>query len=362
MELFNNVRLSDVEHGRNNNLNLIRLGLASGVVFSHSYPALNQEIYEPTRRFLHLGGSIGDICVFGFFFISGFLILKSALRRPDPSAFLWARVLRIFPALIITVLLSVFVIGPIVTRLPLSIYFHQKQTYAYLGKCALNPHASGDLPGVFVTNSKREVNLPLWTLSSEWAMYLAAFLFALMLRLRSVRNQAPLRSWIVLGIFLLFTLQMFPLPLQYAYKWALFFILGSTAYLGRDRIVLSFSLALPALMVDLVLMRFVPVLGKIGLPFALTYFLLVAGFHPALFARWFTHLGDFSYGIYIYGWIVEQVLAQYFSSPLSLFLASIFAVLPIAMFSWYFVESPSLSLKNREIPLRATEIPAHVAA
>jgi hypothetical protein len=70
--------LSEVDSGRKNNLNLIRFVLASGVVFSHCYAILGEERNEPLSSGLHFGGNLGDLAVFGFFFISGYLITRSA--------------------------------------------------------------------------------------------------------------------------------------------------------------------------------------------------------------------------------------------------------------------------------------------
>ena len=362
MGLFNTVRLKDVEAGRNNNLNLIRLVLASSVIFSHSYAALNfnhsygpmDPMNEPMMRILRFGASAGDIAVFSFFFISGYLILKSALHRTDPPTFLSSRVLRIFPGLCVSILLSAFVIGPIFTTLPVSEYFRTTQTYHYLLTCFLNHGAGLGLPGLFKQNAIAEVNIPIWTLSSEWSMYMLTLLACLAFRWKTVTSKLSLSSWIALGVALLLTLQMLPLPLKFGYKWMLFFIVGSSVYLLRDYVLLSFSVALPAFLIDLALIRFVPILGKSAFPFALCYLILVLGFHPALHANWFHRFGDFSYGIYIFGWPIQQILAPHFTVPLHLSLASYPIILCVAMLSWYFVESPSLSLKKRTQSKRTT--------
>jgi peptidoglycan/LPS O-acetylase OafA/YrhL len=140
---------------------------------------------------------------------------------------------------------------------------------------------------------------------------------------------------------------MFPLPLEYATPWIAFFLLGAACYLFRARIKLSPPLAIFVLMVDLLLLRLLPHAGKPLFPFALSYFLLVVGFHPGLFARWFLRFGDFSYGLYIYAWPVQQILAQRVTAPLQLFLYSYVLTLPLAIFSWYLIESPSLSRKRK---------------
>jgi len=346
MSILESVWLSRVDHGRSNNLNLIRLVLASSVIFSHSYVLLNQFAQEPQHHLLHFG-DLGGTSVFSFFFISGFLILRSAIQHKDPASFISARVLRIFPGLIATVLLCTFVLGPIFTRISLADYFHSKETYSYLSAIALHHDNSNQLPGLFEESFvAHAVNGPLWTLSSEWTMYMVALVGCLVFRWRTIRTYT-LKSWTMLIAAVLFTIQMFPLPLQYATAWIAFFLLGAACYLFRAKIKLSPLLAMSVLLINLFLLRLLPHVGKPLFPFALSYFLLVLGFHPGLYARWFHRVGDFSYGLYIYAWPVQQVLAQRIPSPSLLFFCSYVLTLPLAVFSWYLIESPSLSRKKR---------------
>ena len=64
-----------------------------------------------------------DIAVHVFFVMSGFLIAASWLNSRSVLDFAAKRALRIMPALIVSVLFVVLVIGPLATRLPLGEYF-----------------------------------------------------------------------------------------------------------------------------------------------------------------------------------------------------------------------------------------------
>ena len=97
-EIWKISKLSDVERGRHNNLNLIRFALSSAVVLSHCYVILGLFKDEPMQKFLHFN-DLGGTAVYSFFFLSGYLILKSSIRS-SPEEFILSRVLRIFPALI----------------------------------------------------------------------------------------------------------------------------------------------------------------------------------------------------------------------------------------------------------------------
>jgi peptidoglycan/LPS O-acetylase OafA/YrhL len=359
MGILESVWLGRVDNGRTNNLNLIRLVLASAVIFSHSYVLLGRFAQEPFHHFLHFG-DLGGTAVFSFFFISGFLISRSAAKQRDPVTFIRARILRIFPGLVATVLLCTFVLGPIFTRLPLQEYFHNKETYSYMSAMVLRHGNSNQLPGLFEGNFvARGVNGPLWTLSSEWTMYMAALICCLAIQRRKIHAYTPM-SWIMLIAAVLFTVQMLPLPWQYAVPWIAFFSLGAACYLFRARIKLSPLLALSVFLIDLLLIRLLPHVGKPLFPFALSYLLLVLGFHPGLRATWFFRFGDFSYGLYIYAWPVQQILAQWVTSPLLLFLYSYIFTLPLATVSWYLIEAPSLSRKKK-VERRLLEINSTVA-
>jgi peptidoglycan/LPS O-acetylase OafA/YrhL len=58
---------------------------------------------------------------------------------------------------------------------------------------------------------------------------------------------------------------------------------------------------------------------------------------------------DYSYGVYIYAWIVQQTLSAYNLNQFPFiiyFLLSIVGTFPLAIISWHLVEKPSLKLKN----------------
>ena len=90
---------------RRNNLDAIRLGGALMVVLGHSYVLSGKPVAPPVI----FDVPIHTLGVFVFFIISGYLITKSWLRRPQWKSYLAARSLRIFPALIVAVLL--FILG-----------------------------------------------------------------------------------------------------------------------------------------------------------------------------------------------------------------------------------------------------------
>jgi len=137
-------KLGALAVGRDNNFTLLRLLAAIGVFVSHT--VLITQGREAVPQFMW---SLGTLSVWVFFAISGFLISASFERRTSLADFAVARCLRIFPALIACVVLTVFVLGPSVTSLGLAGYFDDPQTLRFLiGNISLFGETR-DLPGGF---------------------------------------------------------------------------------------------------------------------------------------------------------------------------------------------------------------------
>ena len=104
------MKLSQFAQGRDNNYNFIRFMAAVAVLVTHSFVlATGRPNTEPLRA--RLGLTLGSVAVDIFFITSGFLVTASLLNRRSIIDFAWARLLRIFPALLIMLLLTVFVLG-----------------------------------------------------------------------------------------------------------------------------------------------------------------------------------------------------------------------------------------------------------
>ena len=116
------MKLSDFTQGRDNNFNLIRIVAALAVLVTHSFAlTVGSGNAEPLRA--SLGMTMGSIAVDVFFIASGFLVTASLLNRQSAIDFIWARVLRIFPALSVMLFLTVFGLGAFFTSLPAPSYF-----------------------------------------------------------------------------------------------------------------------------------------------------------------------------------------------------------------------------------------------
>jgi len=90
----------------NNNFNVLRLIAAFAVLISHSFILSDgMKINEPIYRLSQQQVTLGRIAVAVFFIVSGYLITGSYLRSRNPIQFLWARALRLLPALAATLII-----------------------------------------------------------------------------------------------------------------------------------------------------------------------------------------------------------------------------------------------------------------
>lgn len=114
-----------------NNYDFLRILAAFCIIFFHSFGLLSKSAEAPLFRISGGKVNFSFIGLSIFFCISGYLITKSAVRSPTVTNYLWKRLLRIQPLLIVTCFLTVFLLGPLLTELPLKEYFSSAQTYSY---------------------------------------------------------------------------------------------------------------------------------------------------------------------------------------------------------------------------------------
>ena len=190
--------LRDVAIGRNNNFNLLRMIAATAVVISHAFPiSLGMQAVEPLEPTLHF--SLGTLSVFTFFAISGFFISQSFDRRRSLIDFAAARVLRIYPGLLVTLLITALIIGPMFTTMPLISYFTDRDTALYVTRNLTLKWLQYDLPGVLRDNPYTAiVNGSLWSLFYEVSCYI----LVVALGVSGVAGRRRYRFAAFLGVYL----------------------------------------------------------------------------------------------------------------------------------------------------------------
>ena len=337
---------------RNNNFDALRLAAATSVIFSHAF--LLSEGRQDNEPLMRLSGGqtiLGVVGVFVFFVISGFLVTQSFEATGSPLRFLAKRALRIYPGLAACVLILTFGLGAAVTTLPPGAYLAGAGTYDFLVSNLLMNVAHNALPGVRFTGFDigTIVDGPLWSLPCEVVMYLMVLILGSLGLLRL----AVLVPLLALGLIciVLDTAQgqYFIGDFLGSVAWLLgFFVAGMILYKLRrtrlfDRRVALMALA--GLVASVPLRQFILLFPLFG-----AYLVIYLALTPGLPAMRAARFGDLSYGLYIYGWPVEQALLWTNDGHLAwwqLFPMALTVTAVIAFLSWHLIEKPALALKPR---------------
>lgn len=337
------------------NFALLRLLAAALVIFGHSWATA----VNPSGATDWLGQQTlvfsGTVAVDIFFWVSGFLVTMSFHRKPRLLDFARARILRIFPGLIVCVLFCALVLGALCTTLAWSEYYRHPDVWRYVYGNGSLLELVWFLPGVFEQNvHKGVVNGSLWTLPGEICMYLYVLgLGALGLLANARRFGLALAA--LLAVF--FLVPAVNLVQQAEYReFAAFFAFGAFCYFHREALPVSGYLVL--------LLAFFA-LSQRGQP----GYTLVFGAFVAYACVWFAYgprlpsperLGDYSYGLYLYGFPMQQLVAMWWPEwgPWRSLLLSLPMALVLAVASWHWVEKPMLRFKRRQNPAGTGQEPA----
>lgn len=331
--------------GKENNFDFIRFIAALLVIVNHSYFLL-PVVEDPLLTFTFDRYNIGKIAVAIFFIISGILITQSFQRAKSLFNYFTSRALRIYPALIFVIFITVFILGPLLTTYSLQEYFAHTQTHKYLLFNMTMVKAEYFLPGVFESNYREGfVNGSLWTLPNELACYVAVAIIG-MFRSRKVRA-----GMVLLVLFLgVFHYKFLNEQKAAFFLHGLYFASGALAYSLRNKIVLDKYAALIAfvvLVINILFNKFL--LASVFISaFTMTYVILYLAFTKTGWFKNFTKHGDFSYGLYIWGWPVQQVVSMKVPNltVFSFFLITTGITLVLAFISWHFIEKKALVLKK----------------
>lgn len=345
--------MKTLEHyakGFDNNLNLIRFLAAVAVIFSHSYVVTGS-----TRPLVSLiGNSSSYIAVNIFFAISGFLVTKSYCKRNSPLLYIESRALRIFPGLVVAVLFSVFVVGALWTSLPISDYLSHQATYefVFVNSTLISDivYLRNNLPGVFLENPyPYRVNSPLWTLPYELWMYTLLLLIGMTGVLKK-----RLLSTLLIGVIILLAIighyyyrgRMAADVLLNLKRFGSYFFLGVFFYINRQFIPLNIFIAIGFVILAVLFSK--TALFVLFMAIALVYVTFYLAYIPGGYIRQFNKVGDYSYGLYVYAFPIQQSLVALFPSigPLTVLVMSLLITLVLAILSWHFIEKPALLCKG----------------
>ena len=333
---------------RNSNFDFLRLFFASLVIVSHSFPLTGKE--EILDLITNKQESFGSLAVSCFFILSGYFIFISLKNSKTIENYLWKRFLRLFPALIVLVVFTLLVI-PLVYHG--SNIFTESSYYSYGPNVLSLYKVQYYINGVFEHNPyPRAINGSLWSLSYEFTLYLVlAFLFFL--------RQRKLLFYLILAVFVIsyFFFQFHPgflsaytskifLDSGQLYKLTMYFFAGSLlSFINFGKINTLFIRIL--LVITLVLSFYFPVYKFVAPIISPLLVMMIGSLYTPWISKISQKLGDISYGVYIYGFLLQQLLMEYFDlnafllTSISLPLTYIFAYL-----SWHLVEKKMQKYKN----------------
>ena len=345
-----------------NNINLLRLLAASAVVVAHCGPIIEGpfERLEPW-----LGVTLGEAAVHVFFVLSGLLVTRSALEK-DWRSFAVARARRIYPAAIVSALATVVVTGLLFSGASVADFFINPLTIAYIVQnTTLVSGVLFTLPAAFESNPYAgAVNGSLWSIAVELQIYVVIGLLVAAVRLWASRTPRVLVLALCLAAALApaaLALTAIPGLQQPVARCALFFFMGAfvhARWAGR--------LPAKACLVGIgTLMLIWPETRFLGYALSLTALVLWLAYAGTPIGRPWARWPDLSYGIYLYGFPVQQAVMATVPGlgVWTLLLGTAVALIPIAAASWYLVELPWLTARRpRAVEAAAVPTPAPAPA
>jgi len=359
--------LKDGGRHADNSFDTLRLFFAVLVIFSHSFAlGRGSDNTEPLSLLTHGQITFGNVSVWAFFVISGFLIEQSWTRSPNPLKFLKRRIARIYPGFTVAALLTALVVVPFAvepaTHHPVAMGNFLLQTLRL---------QVFDVPPVFVHNAwPNALNGSLWSVPFEFWCYIGILLLGV--------TGLLLRRWLVVAIFaaaiawhLYLSItgwipggKILGLIFGFPLFWAIvlpFFLAGSLFHLFGGAALLRKPLMIAALAI-LIASDFIPNGLIVTLPICGAYLLMGLAYMPLLRPLNLGRFGDFSYGTYLYAYPIQQMIVKHGGgtmSPLKLFLLAAPLSVGVGALSWFLVERHFLA---REPVLKQLASLAHNTA
>ncbi|KRE24531.1 hypothetical protein ASE66_04700 [Bosea sp. Root483D1] len=346
----------------------VRITLALSVLFIHAgllRPATPEALLAPVVPFAPLQQWAFDLAILPMFFaLSGFLVAGSA-DRLSVGQFVVNRGLRILPALAVEITLSALILGPLLTAYGLRQYLSDPLFASYFLNILGNIHY--ELPGLFLDNPQpRIVNGSLWTVPHEIACY-ALLVLCITTGLYRRRRLMLALTLAFFGVSIaVFVCANLGLRLPYhdtltylfvtrgAARLVPLFLAGIVFYQYRDRIPYRFDYAVACVLAYIALAAFGspdwianPIISCVTAPI-FAYVVTYAGLSPKLVFP-LPSRGDYSYGLYLYGYPLQQAMIQtmpWIDNRAIFFALSVAAAGTMAVFSWHVIEKPVLRLRR----------------
>lgn len=320
-----------------NNFDCLRFAAALVIIVSHAYALQVGYAAMPAYAPMVL---VGQVALASLFVISGYFIPRSWMAQPDMKRYFWKRSLRVFPALIPALIFTYLIVGPVATTLPLADYF--MTLFSPFALVSIGTLWDGSALSLFQSNPVTFVNASLWTIPVEFSMYI---LVALLGVVGLLRRKDVLLTLIAADFAL--WMAVYGDPGLAKVRFTLYFLIG--AYLAVHHPDHRYNPATAAILaVALVAASPTPYVLFLALV-AVPYIVLTVAHLEVPVLNRFGNRGDFSYGVYIYAYPIQQMIVLYLGTSMPLWLFSALSILltfPLAYASWHLVEKKALALKQ----------------
>lgn len=342
---------------RENSIGFIRLVAASLVIVGHSF-TWGEFGGDPLLALTHNQVAIGRFPVDVFFILSGFLIAMSFCRAENWIVYAWHRILRIYPAFLVCIGITGLVLAPLFGR--------GFELHYVLRNAPIVTGYAESAPGMFAGSASQYVNAALWTLPWEIRAYLILGILGVLGALRHPKALAVA----FLALWTAFVAEIFKYPgietspaVTSGLRLLTFFFAGVIFYVFRQAILVRWEFFVLAIFAIIA----ATIIGTTTQPYSAGMFYAVAPLPLAYISLYLgmrlnvtriNALNDRSYGIYIYGSLVLNILTVFglnrvFSTNPSLInwifyvLAAFGLTYSLATISWYLIEKPAMAMKDR---------------
>lgn len=333
-----------------NNFDFLRLVFSVFVVITHSHILSGAGEGDFLYSITNSQTNFSYIGVRGFFIISGFLIFQSLLRSKGVIEFYWKRMLRLFPALFVVLVLTILIL-PVVYESVMP-YIRNKEVWTYVPNNLSLYHLQFTISGVFKNNPSSGINGSLWTLCYEFSLYI--FLSSLII----IRKNNTLIKWVLLILFLFFSLMYInssgnnPAFYRINFHGNLFnlsaFFFSGALFASFENEFYNYRKSLLVSGVFLIILAFSFSFFEQVQFFVLPLIVISCGTLSTNPINCISEqIGDLSYGIYIYSFPTQQILMHFFKFSYSgLLSSSIMISIIFAFASWHIIEKRALRYKK----------------
>lgn len=344
-----------------NCFDIMRHFAALMVIFSHHFPLSGRE--EP--EFFGLT-TLGSISVFIFFSISGYLITQSFERRKSKIEYARKRFFRIYPGLAVCLIFTIYICGGLLGQRGFGEWltsFEPVKTFVRVivftgyGVVGVTSHGMNGFTSNYIL--KDTMNGSLWTLFYEILEYIMIAVALSIFRNKNLAVFLPLIGAITL-LIVCNALTISHLKLISLGFLTIPFCVGSLLFLNKDKWMHSNSIKMLMFIAPWILFylsTFSLLFSDALISMAVSLLTIVIGttFKDHLIKGRF----DFSYGIYIYAFPVQQIVInelgmEFYASML----LSVSITFVLAVISWFVIEKPAIEWSRRAIKRPEGVIPA----